>query len=65
MVNCGKTHRLKGEALHKLIQAKMLVPPKKFQLSRFKIAASPFDISEYAPGDINMKKISVIEIAFM
>ena len=35
MVKCSEMHRLEGEALYKLIQAKKLDPPKKFQLSKF------------------------------
>ena len=50
MVKCSETHRLEGEALHRLIQAKKLVPLKKFQLFRFEIAAPPpLEISGYAP----------------
>ena len=44
-------YRLGGEDLHKLIQAKKLVP-QKFQLSRFWIVPHPFKISEYAPEDV-------------
>ena len=54
MLECNETHKLRGEALLKLIQVKkQKAPNKSLQRSRFWIAPLPlFEISGYAPAYI-------------